>query len=140
MLNSIKAVCLRWAAPLLEATPKQRIRWLLCTLVFSMLAVGAEVWFYDNYRIAWDRQILRCLDARFLLVDLKDQEIEREILRDALEHLGAREKRIIMLRFGLGGQRERTQKEVADAIGISQSYISRLEKRIIRQLREQLGE
>ena len=60
-----------------------------------------------------------------------DQEIEREILRDALEHLGAREKRIIMLRFGLGGQRERTQSEVADLLGISQSYISRLEKRIL---------
>lgn len=78
MLNSIKAMCLRWATPLLEATPKQRIRWLFSTLVFSILAVGAEVWFYDNYRIAWDRQILRCLDARFLLVDLKDQEIKRD--------------------------------------------------------------
>lgn len=67
-----------------------------------------------------------------------DQEIEREILRDALEHLGAREKRIIMLRFGLGGQRERTQKEVADLLGISQSYISRLEKRIISRLKKEI--
>lgn len=67
-----------------------------------------------------------------------DQEIEREILRDALEHLGAREKRIIMLRFGLGGQRERTQKEVADLLGISQSYISRLEKRILNRLHTEL--
>ena len=67
-----------------------------------------------------------------------DQEIEREILRDALEHLGAREKRIIMLRFGLGGQRERTQKEVADLLGISQSYISRLEKRIVSRLHTEL--
>lgn len=67
-----------------------------------------------------------------------DQEIEREILRDALEHLGAREKRIIMLRFGLGGQRERTQKEVADLLGISQSYISRLEKRILSRLHTEL--
>ena len=67
-----------------------------------------------------------------------DQEIEREILRDALEHLGAREKRIIMLRFGLGGQRERTQKEVADLLGISQSYISRLEKKIIKRLKKDI--
>ena len=67
-----------------------------------------------------------------------DQEIEREILRDALDHLNAREKRIIMLRFGLGGQQERTQKEVADLLGISQSYISRLEKRILSRLQTEL--
>lgn len=67
-----------------------------------------------------------------------DQEIEREILRDALEHLNAREKQIIMLRFGIGGQRERTQKEVADLLGISQSYISRLEKRILSRLQTEL--
>jgi len=67
-----------------------------------------------------------------------DQEIEREILRDALEHLGERERQIIMLRFGLGGQRERTQKEVADLLGISQSYISRLEKRILSRLQTEL--
>ena len=67
-----------------------------------------------------------------------DQEIEREILRDALEHLTAREKQIIMLRFGIGGQRECTQKEVADLLGISQSYISRLEKRILSRLQTNL--
>lgn len=67
-----------------------------------------------------------------------DREIERDILRDALERLNPREKRIIMLRFGLGGQRERTQKEVADLLGISQSYISRLEKRILSRLNTEL--
>jgi len=67
-----------------------------------------------------------------------DQEIEREILRDALEHLTTREKQIIVLRFGLGGQQERTQKEVADLMGISQSYISRLEKRILSRLQTEL--
>ncbi len=67
-----------------------------------------------------------------------DKEIERDILRDALSHLGEREKRIIMLRFGLGGQQERTQKEVADLLGISQSYISRLEKRILCRLQTEL--
>ena len=61
-------------------------------------------------------------------------------LRRAVSSLSARERRIMELRFGLLDGVERTQKEVADAIGISQSYISRLEKRIIRQLREQLGE
>ncbi len=63
-----------------------------------------------------------------------DQQIEHEILRDALSHLGEREKKIIILRFGLNGQRECTQKEVADMMGISQSYISRLEKRILNRL------
>ena len=69
-----------------------------------------------------------------------DQEIEREILRDALEHLSQREKQIIMLRFGIGGQQERTQKEVADLLGISQSYISRLEKRILSRLHTELAQ
>ncbi|NCB05317.1 MAG: RNA polymerase sporulation sigma factor SigE [Clostridia bacterium] len=67
-----------------------------------------------------------------------EQEIERELLRDALSHLGAREKRIITLRFGLGGHAEMTQKEVADMLGISQSYISRLEKRILSRLQTEL--
>ncbi len=67
-----------------------------------------------------------------------DKEIERDILRDALSHLSEREKQIIMLRFGLGGHKERTQKEVADLLGISQSYISRLEKRILGRLQTEL--
>lgn len=67
-----------------------------------------------------------------------EQEIERELLRSALSHLGTREKRIITLRFGLGGREEMTQKEVADLLGISQSYISRLEKRILSRLHTEL--
>ena len=69
-----------------------------------------------------------------------EQDAERAVLRRAVAALSARERQIMELRFGLLDGVERTQKEVADAIGISQSYISRLEKRIIRQLREQLGE
>ena len=69
-----------------------------------------------------------------------EDDVDRKLLFDAMEKLEAREKQIITMRFGLDGRPELTQKEVADAIGISQSYISRLEKRIIRQLREQLGE
>lgn len=57
---------------------------------------------------------------------------------DAVNHLTPRERQIMEMRFGLKGGREKTQKEVADEIGISQSYISRLEKRIIKQLREEL--
>ncbi len=62
-------------------------------------------------------------------------EAEREMLRSAVRELPAREREIMEMRFGLYGGRELTQKEVADRIGISQSYISRLEKKIIRKLR-----
>ena len=67
-----------------------------------------------------------------------EQEVECNSLRALVNNLGEREQRIMQLRFGLDGGRERTQKEVADIIGISQSYISRLEKKIIRQLREEM--
>lgn len=67
-----------------------------------------------------------------------EEEVERQLLHDAINHLGEREKKIMEMRFGLNGCQEKTQKEVADEIGISQSYISRLEKRIIKQLREEL--
>ena len=67
-----------------------------------------------------------------------EQEVERSALRALVSGLGEREQRIMRLRFGLDGGHERTQKEVADIIGISQSYISRLEKKIIRQLREEM--
>ena len=67
-----------------------------------------------------------------------EQDAERAVLRRQLARLPERERRIMELRFGLVDGVERTQKEAADAIGISQSYISRLEKRIIRDLRRQL--
>ncbi len=63
---------------------------------------------------------------------------ERKIIYDAVNRLAPREKEIIEMRFGLGGGREMTQKEVADALGISQSYISRLEKRILAQLKKEI--
>ena len=66
-------------------------------------------------------------------------EEDRRTIREALSHLDRRERQIITLRFGLDGGRERTQKEVADLLGISQSYISRLEKKIILHLREDIG-
>jgi RNA polymerase sporulation-specific sigma factor len=61
------------------------------------------------------------------------------LLETALTRLNPREQRIMKLRFGLGGASERTQKEVADILGISQSYISRLEKRILFRLRKELA-
>ena len=67
-----------------------------------------------------------------------EQEAERAMLRRAVDRLSPREKKIMVLRFGLGASKENTQKEVADQLGISQSYISRLEKRIIHRLRRDL--
>ncbi|MBR4206240.1 MAG: sigma-70 family RNA polymerase sigma factor [Clostridia bacterium] len=69
---------------------------------------------------------------------LEKEEDERTV-REAVASLDEREREIIELRYGLGGRREMTQKEVADRLGISQSYISRLEKRIIERLRRQIA-
>jgi RNA polymerase sporulation-specific sigma factor len=70
-----------------------------------------------------------------------ENEVERKLLMGALGKLSEREKRIINLRFGLGNENgeERTQKEVASMLGISQSYISRLEKKIMRQLKKEMS-
>ena len=67
-----------------------------------------------------------------------EEDEERRALYRAVSRLGERERLIIELRFGLGGRREETQKEVADRLGISQSYISRLEKKILAKLRAEL--
>lgn len=67
-----------------------------------------------------------------------ESEAERQQLLSCVARLSSREREIMYLRFGICGYKEHTQKEVADCLGISQSYISRLEKRIIRRLREEL--
>ena len=67
-----------------------------------------------------------------------EEDVDRSLLAAAINVLSPREKEIITLRFGLGGGREQTQKEVADRLGISQSYISRLEKRIISRLKKEI--
>ncbi len=67
-----------------------------------------------------------------------EDDADRQMLREAIATLSQREQSIILLRFGLPGGREYTQKEVADRMGISQSYISRLEKRIIDRLRREM--
>ena len=67
-----------------------------------------------------------------------EETVERQMLARALSKLSAREKEIMRLRFGLGGCAEKTQKQVADIMGISQSYISRLEKRILSRLQRDM--
>lgn len=78
-------------------------------------------------------------DADVVTKDMEDDE-ERRILREAVSDLCERERIIVELRFGLGNGKELTQKEVADALGISQSYISRLEKKIMSRLRKKIEE
>ena len=67
-----------------------------------------------------------------------EDDADREMLRRSIDRLSEREKTIISMRFGLGGRDELTQKEVADLLGISQSYISRLEKKIISRLKKEM--
>lgn len=101
-----------------------------------------EISIDDPLNVDWDGNELLLSDILGSDQDVvnKDieQEVERNLLLQAVGHLSSREKRIMELRFGLGKQKEHTQKEVADFLGISQSYISRLEKRIIERLRKDL--
>ena len=101
-----------------------------------------EVSIDEPLNVDWDGNELLLSDILGTEGDTVNRRLEQEVecnsLRALVNNLGEREQRIMRLRFGLGGGRERTQKEVADIIGISQSYISRLEKKIIRQLREEM--
>lgn len=78
-------------------------------------------------------------DSDVVTKDMETEE-ERRIVREAVSNLCDRERIIVELRFGLSGKEELTQKEVADALGISQSYISRLEKKIMSSLRKKIEE
>ena len=78
-------------------------------------------------------------DPDVIYKDIED-EVDRSLLRRALSKLSERERKIISLRFGINsGGKEKTQKEVADMLGISQSYISRLEKKIISRLKKEMS-
>ena len=68
-----------------------------------------------------------------------EDDVDHQLLREALKRLSERERTIMILRYGLEGHAEKTQKEVADMMGISQSYISRLEKRIMQRLRRDIS-
>lgn len=102
-----------------------------------------EVSLDEPLNIDWDGNELLLSDILGTDSDLVsrniEDEVDRELLRQAMQKLDDREKRIMELRFGLNQNRERTQKEVADMLGISQSYISRLEKRIIKVLRKEIN-
>ncbi|WP_366924911.1 RNA polymerase sporulation sigma factor SigE [Metallumcola ferriviriculae] len=103
-----------------------------------------EVSFDEPLNVDWDGNELLLSDVLGTENDIIYKEIEEEVdkklLRSAIKKLNVREKRIMESRFGLSkGGTEKTQKEVADLLGISQSYISRLEKRIIKRLRKEIS-
>ena len=101
-----------------------------------------EVSFDEPLNTDWDGNELLLSDILGTEPDLVsrdlDSSIEKEMLYSAIHTLNPREKNIVSLRYGLGKEKEHTQKEVADMMGISQSYISRLEKRIIEKLKNEL--
>lgn len=103
--------------------------------------VRAEVSFDEPLNIDWDGNELLLSDVLGTEDDIITRDLEaqvdRKILMKALHTLSDREKQIMELRFGLNGGEGKTQKDVADMLGISQSYISRLEKRILKRLRKE---
>ena len=106
--------------------------------------VKMEVSIDEPLNVDWDGNELLLSDILGTEEDCvyknMEDEANRQMLRQAMKHLSAREKVIIDLRFGLNSSdgQEKTQKEVADLLGISQSYISRLEKKIMKRLRTEL--
>lgn len=101
-----------------------------------------EVSIDEPLNVDWDGNELLLSDILgtdndIISKDIED-EVDRSLLAIALGKLSPREREIMRLRFGLGSVREKTQKEVADMMGISQSYISRLEKRIISRLKKEI--
>ena len=101
-----------------------------------------EVSFDEPLNTDWDGNELLLSDILGTEEDTVEKpledDVDRQLLSQALDQLDQRERVIITLRFGLDGKPEQTQKEVADLLGISQSYISRLEKRIIQRLKREI--
>lgn len=101
-----------------------------------------EISFDEPLNIDWDGNELLLSDILGTEADIItkyiEEEVDKVLLNQAIEKLSDREKSIVELRFGLTSGTEKTQKEVADLLGISQSYISRLEKRIIKRLKKEM--
>lgn len=104
--------------------------------------IRSEVSFDEPLNIDWDGNELLLSDVlgteNDIIYKCLEDEVDRKLLELALHKLNGRERRIMELRFGLIDGLEKTQKEVADMLGISQSYISRLEKRILKRLKKEI--
>ena len=105
--------------------------------------IRLEISFDEPLNIDWDGNELLLSDIlgtdNDIIHKFIEEEVDKELLQIAMSKLNEREKKIMELRFGLMDGIEKTQKEVADLLGISQSYISRLEKRIIRRLKKEIN-
>lgn len=101
-----------------------------------------EISFDEPLNTDWDGKELLLSDIMGTENDVVmrplEEDVDRQLLHTAVDKLDPRERDIISMRYGLGGRRELTQKEVADHLGISQSYISRLEKRIMARLKREI--
>ena len=108
-----------------------------------MVRLKSEVSFDEPLNTDWEGNELLLSDILGTDSDTvyKDIEmsVEKQLLRDALKKLPEREQKIMYMRFGLAGHEEMTQKDVADLLGISQSYISRLEKKIKSRLKNEMS-
>ncbi len=104
--------------------------------------IKSEVSFDEPLNVDWDGNELLLSDILGtdgdIIFKFLEEEVDKELLNQAIDKLSGREKTIVELRFGLKTGKEKTQKEVADLLGISQSYISRLEKRIIKRLKKEM--
>ncbi len=101
----------------------------------------SEVSFDEPLNVDWDGNELVLADVVGIESDIIvhiEKEIDRALLLTALRQLSGREKKIMELRFGLNTEQEKTQREVAELLGISQSYISRLEKKILKKLEREI--
>ncbi len=107
-----------------------------------MVRLRCEVSLDEPLNVDWEGNELLMSDILGTEPDLVSKNIEnsveKQLLWNAISKLGGREKEIMQMRFGLCGRQEKTQKEVADLLGISQSYISRLEKKIISRLKKEI--
>lgn len=108
-----------------------------------MVRLRSEISLDEPLNVDWEGNELLMSDILGTEPDLVSKNIEtgveKQLLWVAIDKLNRREKEIMQMRFGLMGRREKTQKEVADILGISQSYISRLEKKIIFRLRKEIA-
>ena len=145
LCTAAKLPCIEWGSDI-HAVPENREALLHIRELQSRSGISSSSYgTYFKLGKSDPQEFSKYLDASDILgtePDIVSQPIEddvdRHILHKALACLGEREKKIICMRYGFGLSREMTQKEVADLLGISQSYISRLEKRIISKLRRNM--
>ncbi|HPD02672.1 MAG TPA: RNA polymerase sporulation sigma factor SigE [Eubacteriales bacterium] len=109
----------------------------------KMVRIKAEISLEEPLNVDWDGNVLLLSDILGTESDIIYREVEssaeREMLKLTFDKLPERDRKIVALRFGLYGEEEKTQKEIAEMMGISQSYISRLEKKIVSKLKKEIA-